>query len=467
MEYFLAVDCGLTVVKAAIFSDTGEKISIADTRTPVFGERVDTGALYDALCRVVRKALTALPAGGHIARMCAAGHGNGLYYILRDGRSGGLSSMAPGNPGGDAALYRLTLQSSWSGQPLRILRALKRTDPDTYDNITNFMFCKDFIAYKLTGNIGTDYSDASAGALLSVETGDYDRRIFEYNGVAEKFEARPPLFSHTDTGGAVTPQAARDTGLAEGTPVCAGLFDVNACNLGAGSYPDSYNLIAGTWGINSVRTGKPVDCPEVTQACLYLKPPVYMLIDSAPVSCGNLEWLLTNVFQDIRPRQADELVADTPCDPDLLYYPYLYPPMDMPQARAEFRGLCHRHGYRDMIRAVFEGVVYEHRRRIEKFRTAGLHRSRAVLCGGAVKSKVWCQMFADITGLIIEGAAQTQAGLLGCAVTAAVSAGVYPDIETACGRMVKRGPLYYPRQDALYTQKYNRFLEGLSPWITD
>ena len=66
------------------------------------------------------------------------------------------------------------------------------------------------------------------------------------------YEKLAPLSGSTEIIGYVTGEAAAQTGLAEGTPVTAGLFDVVSCALGSGVYDDSqYSMIAGTWNINS------------------------------------------------------------------------------------------------------------------------------------------------------------------------------------------------------------------------
>ena len=51
--------------------------------------------------------------------------------------------------------------------------------------------------------------------------------------------------------GKVTAAAAEVTGLAEGTPVAAGMFDIDACGLAVGMTDEStLCMVAGTWGNN-------------------------------------------------------------------------------------------------------------------------------------------------------------------------------------------------------------------------
>lgn len=462
MPCYLAIDCGLTQIKAAVFDEKGHALSLASATTPVQGTDIDIKKLTENLYYVAKQAVS--QAKQTVTCVCAAGHGNGLYYILRDGRAAAVSSMATAPVCEDSRLVEITGQSCWGGQPLQILRQIKNEQPATYQQIDTIMFCKDFLIYLLSGCVGTDYSDASAGALLNVDTNGYSAEILQLLGLNDAAEKLPTLYRSYESYAAVNATAAQKTGLTEGTPICAGMFDVNACILGAGDFTDSYQLIAGTWGINAVITGKAVSCPSVTQSCLFLEPGQHMLIDSAPVSCVNLEWLMTSIFPHLTYDQANVLVAERPIDPHLLYLPYLYPPMDMPQAKAGFIGLNRSHTPGDMIRAAFEGIAFEHRRRIDKFRAAGITRPRAVLSGGAAKSEIWCQMFADILRVPVEQTAQAQAGLLGCAVTCAVANGDYSDQSQAISHMTETRRIYSPHDD-VYTEKYNRFLKEITSWI--
>ena len=463
MSYYLTIDCGLTQIKASVFDRNGQALSLFGTKTPVLGESVDIEKLTNNLYSVVSQAIT--EANVPINRICISGHGNGLYYILQDDTVYGLSSMANGSLPHNSHLSELTKQTVWGGQPLALLRKIKEESYETYREIRKIMFCKDFLVYRLSGSIGSDYSDASAGALLLAETSEYSEKILQLYGVGDAIDKLPPLYRSQDTCAYVNREAAEKTGLSEGTPICAGMFDVNACVLGSGGFDESYQLIAGTWGINAVLTNSLVDCNSVTQSCLFLEPNSHMLIDSAPVSCVNLEWLMSNVFPQYTYEQANKLVSDTDIDNNLLYLPYLYPPMDMPDAKGGFVGLRPHHTSGDLIRAVFEAVAFEHRRRVEKFRSANIIRNKAILSGGAAKSEVWCQMFADILHIPVEQTAHSQAGLLGCAIICAVANKDYKNLNDAVFGMSGARRIFLPCSDK-YDAKYNKFLKEIEQWIT-
>ena len=81
------------------------------------------------------------------------------------------------------------------------------------------------------------------------------------------------------------------------------------------------------------------------------------------------------------------------------------------------------------------------------------------LAGGAANSLFWAQIFADVFKLPVEIVDKKELGTLGCAMAAAVAAGVYIDLKEAAQKMVKMksriepNPANYPAYDkkfALY-----------------
>ena len=90
MPCYLAIDCGLTQIKAAVIDDTGRALSLSGATTPVRGTVIDVSALTQNLYTVVSQALK--QANATVTQICAAGHGNGLYYITKDGRTAAVSS---------------------------------------------------------------------------------------------------------------------------------------------------------------------------------------------------------------------------------------------------------------------------------------------------------------------------------------------------------------------------------------
>jgi L-xylulokinase len=117
------------------------------------------------------------------------------------------------------------------------------------------------------------------------------------------------------------------------------------------------------------------------------------------------------------------------------------------------------HGEGHMLRALFEGVAFEHRRHVDVLRTAGVRFQSASLSGGGARSEVWPQMFADILGIPVSVPACPEAGALGAAIAAGVGAGIFPDLTSAVLAMTAERARFMPAAGmaAHYEERYRTY----------
>jgi L-xylulokinase len=120
-----------------------------------------------------------------------------------------------------------------------------------------------------------------------------------------------------------------------------------------------------------------------------------------------------------------------------VFLPYLYGRLDLPQARGAFIGLASWQGLPEMIRAIYEGVAFEHRGHIDHLLKGRPRPGAARFAGGAARSRPWLEIFAAALELPLELAGAEELGALGAAIIAAVGAGLYPDLETAVAAMTR------------------------------
>ena len=176
--------------------------------------------------------------------------------------------------------------------------------------------------------------------------------------------------------GAVTERAAAETGLAAGTPVSAGYADGPAMALGLGATDESLiSVIAGTWGLNQLATRSPATDGSVAAVIAGPRPGEFVVTDAGPTSASAFEWFVDSIIgradMSRRGREAlfdfcNEEVLRAPADGDVPYFlPYLNGRLEQPEARACFIGLASWHGLPEMVRAVYEGVAFEHRGHID------------------------------------------------------------------------------------------------------
>jgi L-xylulokinase len=498
-EYLLGIDNGNTVSKAALFDVEGREIQVASRK--VEPDYPHTGwtersmeVLWRSTAEAVRDAVTASGVDpADIVGVGATGHGNGVYLLDKEGHPArpGIQSMDTRAAAVVDAwnardlfhqVHPYTLQALWPGQPNALLAWIKRHEPEVYERIGAVLTCKDYIKYRLSGEITTDYSDMSGTSMMDVPNRRYARELLALYDLEELWEAMPPIFESHDVIGKITPEAAEATGLAAGTPVVSGLFDIDASALGAGVFrPGEVCVVAGTWSINEIVTAEPLVDPNLFMMSIYTVPGLWLALEASPTSATNLEWFVTHFCGDERAEAerrgisvyevCNELVASLPPGgTDVIFHPFLYGSNVQPTARAGFYGVAGWHTKAHLVRALYEGVVYCHLNHIEKLRAAGAQMDVARLTGGGSRSRVWTQMFADALQLPMEVPVGAEMGARGAAMCAGIGAGVYRDHAEAVAKAVKverrqdPDPEATPHYLARYAE-YRRLLQAMQePW---
>ena len=495
-DRYLCLDCGLTATKAAVFDGAGLQLSEASARTPVQvrGEasELDMEEQWLLAARLVREALTRAreaAGAGALAGVGVSGHGGGFYPVDAGGRPvrPALTSMdtraAPlvqawAREG--RSRYSATRHHPWPGQALPQLAWLREAAPADYERICWALGAKDWMVLRLTGEVSTDRTDASNGALVDLSTGAYDREALHLFGVPELMGKLPPMHESAAVVGRVGAAAAAATGLPEGTPVVAGMFDVVACAVGSGALDArSCSLIAGTWNINSAFDGRLLDTPPSVKTSLGPDAGRYAYVESSATSAGNLAWFLAGLEEltlgrsqgersvlrqaqgerDLYARINAGVEAVPPGAGGVTYLPFIHRAHIAPGADAAFTGLRSEHGIFHLLRAVYEGVAFAHRAHLEILARGGLLRPRAVLSGGAAASPAWCRIFADVLDRPVETSDASQAGARGIAIAVAVGTGRHRSYEEAAAAMVRPGRCYAPgaARAAALEEGYARF----------
>ncbi|MHA1548845.1 MAG: FGGY-family carbohydrate kinase [Alphaproteobacteria bacterium] len=480
-RYLLGLDAGNTVIKAVLFDHAGRQVAqsardgASSQPHPGHVER-DLDELWANACVVIRDCLTQADIDpGDVAGVGCAGHGNGLYLLDAGGapllgiqsldtRAADMAGKLSGKNG--EALHRMCLQKPWPSQTATLLAWVKAHRPDIYAHAGTACLCKDYITYRLTGELVSDISDMSGGGLLRMPAAAYDSELLDLYDLADAGEKLPRLIGPTDIAGRISAEAATATGLAPGTPVVGGLFDVVASALGSGVVrAGQASIIAGTWSINQVFSGAPVTDPSVFMVSGF-GPGRFVSIDASATSAANLEWYVREFVErgehhgDPFGYCNDRIAEVTPAPDDPFFHPFLYGSGQSAKARAGFYGLAGWHTEGHVLRALFEGVVFEHRRHIEVLTSAGVAFDAAVMSGGGTRSPHWPQMMADCLGVSITVADCHETGALGAAIAGGIGAGIFADFEAGVAAMTHARAVYAPvaARKAGYDRRYRIYL---------
>ena len=487
-QYLLGIDNGSTVSKAAVFDLHGQEIAVASCKAetvyphPGWTER-DMETLWQSTACAIREAIAKSGVRPEaIAGVGNTGHGNGLYLLDKQGRPlrNGIQSMdsraadvlAEWNQRNlFSQIFPFTLQSFWPAQPNALLVWLKQNEPQNYERIGAILMVKDYIKYCLTGECTGDTTDMSGANLMDVRNRCYSRELMALYDLAEVYEALPPLKQSFEAVGQVTAVAAQETGLAAGTPVVGGLFDVDASAIGSGAVNvDQACLVMGSWSINEVITRDPIVDPGLFMTTLFAEPGRFLTIEGSATSATNLEWFVNQCCGDERAEAKrrgisvydvcnEEVASLAPGSANIIFHPFLYGSNVQPTARAGFYGIAGWHTRAHLLRALYEGVVFGHLSHIEKLRAAGARISTARLAGGGARSSVWSQMFADMIQVPMEISDGNEVGARGAALSAGIGAGVYRDYAEAVQEAVSVVRVHepIPANTSLYLERYAEY----------
>lgn len=464
-KYLLGLDAGNTVIKAVLFDLEGRQVAMqvldgqTSTPQPGYVER-DLGELWANAGTVIAACIAeAGIAAEQIAAVGCAGHGNGLYLLDKAGAPllgiQSLDTRAAAvaeelSKANGERLHALCLQKPWPSQTPALLAWVKRHQPDLYAATGTVLLCKDFITNRLTGARVSDISDMSGCGLTRMPEATYDPELLALYGLADAEEMLPRLIDPADIAGHVTAEAAKVTGLAEGTPVIGGYFDVvsSALGSGAGCAGDA-SIIAGTWSINQVFSDSPVVDPDVFMVSAF-GAGQFVNIEASATSAVNLEWYVREFVErgahhDDPFGYCNQRVGEiAPRLDDPLFHPFLYGSGQGAEFRAGFYGVAGWHTEGHMLRALFEGVMFEHRRHIAVLQDAGVKIDRAILSGGGARSPHWPQMFADCLGVPIVVAEAQETGALGAAIGAAVAVELVADYADGIAKMTRPRQTFAP-----------------------
>ena len=498
MKYFLGLDNGGTTTKAALYDRTGREIGVASCETrmltpgPGFTER-DMEEMWQANCRVIRDVLEKTGIRPEeVAGAGICGHGKGLYLWGKDGKPARPGIISTDNraylypvkwkeDGTEEEVFKISCQHIMACQPVALLAWIKDNEPEVMDNIRWVFECKDYVRFRLTGEARAELTDYSGANLLNLYTRQYDEKLLDLFGLDSIRDALPPLCGSTEVAGYVTKEAAAACGLKEGTPVIGGMFDIDACMI-AVNVLDERNMcmIAGTWSINEYLRPEPVLDGSVLMNSLSPLPQYYLIEESSPTSAGNNEWFMKQLLPEVKEaaeqsgrsvyEEMNAWVASVPPETFVpIFHPFLMASNVHPGAMGSFVGLNITHTRAHLLRSVYEGIVFSHRYHLEKLLATRKEPPDAVrLAGGAARSDVWTQMFADILGLPVETVMVNETGALGCAIAAAAASGEYASLEEAGKAMCPVGRRAVPDMEKhkIYDQRYQlylRIIECLDP----
>lgn len=473
-DFLLSIDIGTGSARAALVDANGRIVRIVsrehDQIVPQFGwAEQRAGTWWNGVVDAIRELTDAVPgAEGRILAVAACGQMHGTVLLDADGlltrdtvplwndkRTTALVTAFEAAHRPEDYL-RDTGNPPTPAWPAFKLAWLRDNEPAAYDRAKTVLMPKDYINFRLTGEVAMDPGDASLSFLMDPTTGRWSAAMADRMGLEVKKLA--PLRSPLDILGSVSRVAATQTGLRVGTPVIVGGADYPVALLGSGvCRPGLASDVTGTSCIITLIAPKPILDPEICNvATIEGNWGSFILLETGGDA---VRWARRGLHAgSLDYAGIMENAAEAPAgSAGLFFLPYLTGERlgQFRNARAQFFGIDAGHTLAHLDRAVVEGVAFAATRALRTMEAAsGQSVTRVVASSGGAKSDLWLKIKASAYNAPILVPEEPECGIVGCAAMAATALGYYGTIEDAVSSCVRYKAEIAP--DAAWAERYAR-----------
>ena len=490
-DLVLAIDCSTTASKAVAWDKAGvaevEGRAPLDLQTPQpgWGEQ-DARQWWDATVEAIRQ-VTRRVDSRRIASICVthqretfvpldeAGNPlrNGILWLDERSRP---QLAALDHQFGNDNLHALTGRPPSMTQSLPKLVWLAEHEPELIRNAARIVDVHAFLVHRLSGKWTTSLACADPMGIVDMRRGTWATNLIQEIGLrADQFVAIVPPGMVI---GAVTSDAAAQTGLSAGTPIVAGAGDGQAASLGAGiTGPGRAFVNLGTAIAGGALSDRYVT-DRAYRTCVGPIPGTFVLESVLRGGTATVSWFMDHFADprlqgeafDVYERQAAAL---SPGADGLVLVPYwnnVMNPYWDPAATGLVIGWSTAHRRHHLYRAILDGIAFEHRLAMEGIvASTGTPLTEHVILGGGSRSPLWCQIMADVLGAPVLRARSADATNLGAGVLAAWTAGWFDTPWEAAQAMTGTTEMVLPLPDeaATYDRLYREVYVHLFPAIRD
>lgn len=483
MECFVGIDLGTSSVRAVAVNEKGETVAAGQCEYDIIKPELNQAEqnmekLWESTILAIREMLAQdIKLKDSIRGISYSGQMHGLVMIDKDRKPirnaiiwadqrsaaqiGHIYESVPEEEFGKIFCNRLS-----TGFMLPSLIWVREKEPENYEKIYKVLSPKDYIRYRMCGELGTDASDASATGMW-----DMKKRAWAFD-ILERLQLPADFFvdSHEayEKAGTVSKECAKATGLNEGTVIAYGGGDSLMMELGNGMIKNGF--MASTIGTACHLTcalESPIYDPKLRTNTWCHAGETLWSIMGAHLSGGvALKWLKNNILEMGTFDEMNEYAAKVPVGSEgLLFLPYLNgerTPHNDPDAKAVYLGMTLKHTKAHMIRSTMEGIVYSMKESMSILEGLGIKADRVIASGGGAKSPLFRQIQADMYNCPIYTNREKEQASLGAAITAAVGCGHFRDYEEACSYMVRLNAEVTepdPEHVKIYNEEFLRFKE--------
>lgn len=318
---------------------------------------------------------------------------------------------------------------------------IRNNEPEVYEKARWFLTSEAYLVYKLTGKASIDiYTAGGYAPLHDVYTHQW---VPEAAAHITPLERLPQTYWSYEVVGGVTAEAARQCGLAEGTPVVAGTTDAaaEAISAGVADFGDMM-LMFGSSVFFIMKTAELVKT-QYFWSSNFLEAGAFAFLGGMSTTGSLTTWFRDQFAQhELEKEKAGgenayavlaEAAAQSPIGArGLVALPYFEgerTPLHDPKAKGVWFGLSLKHTKGDIYRAILEGVAFGIRHNFEMMSAEGIYPGRILAVGGGSKNPLWMQIVADVCNIELVIPEQQIGASYGDAFLAATGIGLYKNLS--------------------------------------
>jgi len=491
----LSIDIGSTAVKVIAMTKEGEIAASESGHYPTSSPypgwvEQDPESWWEAASAAIKGCLERVgPAA--IGAVSFSGHMSAPVLLDEDGRPVMPSILIADTRSHEESAYlkahykrdflHLTGNEPIDAFTVSKLLWIKRARPDAMDRACTLLFPKDYIRFKLTGQLGTDQTDAGNSLLYDHGKGEWAMELIR------ELDLPVHIFPHIHASSDVVGHASRDaslaTGLLEGTPIVAGAADMACSQLGTGAVgtgtlaitlSTSAQVVMRVDGISSSGAGQVTYHPSAIPGTLYAMGSVF-------TGGLGIDWAYRLITGKSRLSAGDYAAINGLCEgmkgippgsANIMFLPFLVgsgtPHFDAAD-RATWIGLSTGQTPELLMHSVMEGIAFNIRESMEVFQKSGHTIDKVHLGGGGSRNQVWSAMIGDVLGKNLSLLHNRDASAIGAAMLAGVGTGMCTMEDILSQNLVSTSePAQYSADrhhsyDAIYA-RYLKAYRALNEW---
>jgi xylulokinase len=342
---------------------------------------------------------------------------------------------------------------------------LRDHEPSVYRQIAWALQPKDWLRLRLTGEVATDPTDASATLLYDLSTDYWARDVVDELDL--RLDCLAPIRESSEICGVVSASVAASWGIRANVPVVGGAADTAAAALSSGLLdPGAVQLSVGTGGqIVAPRDRLTIDLTARTHLYRAAAPDRWYAMAATQNAGLALEWVRTILGASWDDFYREAFAAPPGAD-GLTFLPYISgertPHFDS-SARGAWVGLRLSHGRGYLLRAALEGVAFALRQAFDALLATGITADELRLAGGGTLEPLWRQLLADILERPLLASGTASASAKGAALLAGIGFGAWPDATQVTELAGIPEVVATPSAPEAYRDAYQRYRELYLP----